>query len=130
MTPGRQFQQLPMFLAPHEISAMNSNDFKGSTMSQVPAQMRKAAAKEKKAGYAYRELGDQEFFNADTYLNNFEKHVSSHGGIEEPIHADAESNAIVDGQHRAVIGMRSNRLVPVQWHPNLSSARQAAWGWN
>lgn len=130
MIPGRQFHQLPMFLAPHEISAMNSNDYKGSTMSEVPEQMRQDAALQKTSGYAYREHDGQEYFDAHKYLGNMEKHISNHGGIEEPIHADAESNSIVDGHHRSVVGMRSNRLVPVQWHPDVDSARQAAFGWN
>ena len=58
-----------------------------------------------------------------TYLDSLQNSVEARGGFEEPAHvAHSPSGAwLIDGHHRSVVAMRSNRVLPVVHHETTHS---------
>lgn len=100
--------QLPMFLAPHEIAQMRSHDtmgFLGDWREDTKDML--------------DPRHDEETGDASEYMNKMRSQIESQGGITKPVHAirgDGRQPLLIDGHHRAVTGMETNRMVPVLWH--------------
>lgn len=114
-------QTLPMFLAPHEIERMESGDTAGPLWrwrSDV------------------RDVDDPRHEDSDgspdRYLRQMTRVVEKQGGIAKPVHARlaGDEAIVVDGHHRSVVAMDTNRMVPVLWHTGNKRKveRSAFWG--
>jgi hypothetical protein len=126
---GIQFHQLPMFVTPHEVSQMKSHDFGGIPMSEVAPKMDERSVRETAGGHEYREDLDtgKLFYSAKDYLHHIKNTADAEGGIKNAIHA-TPSGTLVDGNHRAVVAMQTNRLMPVYWHNDVKSALKESSG--
>lgn len=95
-----------MFLTPEDIRGMQANDTGGPMEDWF---------------YHTEKVNDDPRHpdgDPGPYIEAMLRHIESRAGIEEPVTARSSRTGpskILDGHHRAMIAMDTNRLVPVHW---------------
>ena len=129
-----------MFLKPAEVAEMYSNDFLGDKVKHAPAYMADDAARDREDGEPYREnlASGKRYSDHEDYLRDLQHTVDEHGGFHTPVtasvdtpwHAGHSGPTIYNGHHRAVVAMRTGRLLPVDWSADAHEARaRMEWDW-
>lgn len=121
--PGKQ---LPMFMTPHEVASLRTNDFPEQRVQSNRQNMNRSWGMMGTGVDDYRHINAG---GATKYIANLERDVNSEGGIKTParVHlgdhprtprsqrVDRTDATLTDGNHRAVVAMETNRLVPVHY---------------
>lgn len=109
-------QQLAMFLTPHEVANLRAGDFGDTPVSDGSSMRRRMAIRHmrEEGGSPYR--GDLP--GVGPYVDRIKESVAKSGGINEPIHIwhGPQGPTLLDGHHRAVVAMETDRLVPAVHH--------------
>lgn len=112
--------QLPLYLTPDEVSNLDSNDFHGSKVSENRANMAKDDTHA--SDWRHKSVG-----GSANYLDALKDSVETNEGISEPVHVGLArprdpwsgygpyNERLLDGHHRAVVAMETNRLLPVNF---------------
>lgn len=110
-----QFEQLQMLATPDEIRGWHSNDFRHDTMADVPRIMRDPDENESASTRAYNAAAYGPYVTESEYLDSMRGHVDRQGGISRPVVLGHRNGypTLLDGHHRAVVALESNRLLPV-----------------
>lgn len=107
-----QFAQLPMFMTPHEIGSLESGDWPGHPVSEARGHIESVKSHD-------WHTSETAFGGPKPYLNHLKSSISESEGVMAPVkvrHNPYMPPRLVDGHHRAVVAMETNRLVPVEHH--------------
>ncbi len=120
--------QLPLLMTPEEVGNLTSGDFWPEKVKNTYGNMLRDEHNYEDPDYRHVDAG-----GTDEYLDGLQQSIEENKGIEEPAFVglphpaykdewgnnrlDRPSTTLLDGHHRSVIAMRTNRLLPVIFAP-------------